>query len=93
MQRFRKAIYFFTIFVLLVSACTSVQAPKTDTALLGQEVENVNAAPNSPAPENEEPTDQPEPNECLNCHSDKDLLIETAEVIEEIAESESKGVG
>jgi hypothetical protein len=32
-------------------------------------------------------------NECLNCHSDKDLLIETASPEEADHEGESKGVG
>lgn len=34
-----------------------------------------------------------EVNECLECHRDKDLLIETAKPEEPEAESESKGVG
>jgi len=37
-------------------------------------------------------TSELEVNECLNCHSDKERLIETAEE-EEIVESESSGVG
>lgn len=32
-------------------------------------------------------------NECGECHKEKTKLIETAKVVEEAAESESKGVG
>lgn len=32
-------------------------------------------------------------NECAECHKEKEMLIETAEKVEEAAEAESKGVG
>ena len=92
MQRFRRWIYFFTILMLVLSACTPFRVANADTTILGDEVIQANAVPNSPTPESVE-TLQPEVNECLECHSSKDLLIETAETVEEIAESESKGVG
>lgn len=41
----------------------------------------------------QEPVQVAETNECLNCHADKERLIATADPVEEIAESESKGVG
>jgi hypothetical protein len=93
MQRFQKWIYPFTIMMLIVSACAPLQTADLGMAMLDQKVDQVNTAPGSPTPESEKPTEQPEPNECLDCHSDKDLLVETADPVEEIAESESKGVG
>jgi hypothetical protein len=92
MQRLRRWIYFFTILILVLSACTPFRVANTDTTMLGDEAIQANAVPNSPTPQSVE-TVQPDLNECLECHSNKDLLIETAENIEEIAESESKGVG
>jgi len=36
---------------------------------------------------------QPEVNECVTCHTDKEMLIQTAEQEEEAGEAESEGVG
>jgi len=95
MQRFQQWIYPLTIMMLMVSACAPLQTSNLAITMLDQKVDQANTAPGSPTPESDKSTEQPEsePNDCLNCHSDKDLLIETADPVEEIAESESKGVG
>jgi hypothetical protein len=36
---------------------------------------------------------EPVVNECVTCHTDKEMLIQTAEKEEEASESESEGVG
>jgi len=92
MQKSRKWIYCLTILILVVSACTTLRIADTGTTMLGEEISQVIALPNSPTPEKIE-TVQLKANECLDCHSSKDLLVETADPVEEIAESESKGVG
>ena len=69
-----------TVFVL--SACGTQPATLTPTL----------TATESPI-ETETVVDvQPEADECLTCHTDKQRLIDTAKP-EEVAESESKGVG
>ena len=66
--------------MIVLSACAaeSAEAPSaTDEAVATQAAS----------------TSAPEADECLACHTDKQRLIDTAKVVEEIAEAESKGVG
>lgn len=91
MRSSRQWFYFLIIFGLLISSCQPLETMKVDNppvdggipalvSLIINHKEDVG-------------TRVTEENECLNCHSNKDQLIKTAEVVEEIAESESKGVG
>ena len=47
----------------------------------------------APAPKVDTVVAEVEPDHCLDCHSDKDRLIETAGPVIEIDESESEGAG
>jgi hypothetical protein len=70
-------------------ASLSVEAP---LALPATESPEVITPASEPTPQAGDDA-QPVIDECLSCHSDKDRLIETADPVEETAESESKGVG
>lgn len=87
MPNIKKWFVFFAVGAMALSSC--------------QPAETVNAVSPKFAPEIpllfqsavEDAQQEETPNECLKCHTDKDRLIETADAVEPIAESESKGVG
>jgi hypothetical protein len=85
-------LYIFTAFSLLISSCqASKVAVNVDNPTTAGEIPVVSALLNSTSQE-EDSEGVTETDECLECHSNKDQLIETAE-LEKPAESESKGVG
>jgi hypothetical protein len=86
MHRTRQSLLLLATFSLLISSCQPTETASQKA--LSAEIPVVSALINSPA----QAADQIENNECLNCHSDKDRLIETAKP-EEPVEAESKGVG
>ena len=86
MQRFQRWAYIFAAFVVLLSGCSN-----TDGSMIEEDITKANTLLASVL-QSESGSEKLENNECLNCHSDKDLLIETAKP-EEVVESESKGVG
>jgi hypothetical protein len=85
-------LYIFTAFSLLISSCQAAEvAVNVDNPTTGGEMPVASALGDSTSQEDDS-AGVNENNECLNCHSNKDQLIETAE-LEKPAESESKGVG
>ncbi len=64
---------------LFIAGCVSAKAEVPPTTETSADTESAS-------------TTQPEADECLACHTDKQRLIDTAKP-EETAESESKGVG
>ncbi len=92
MRLFRQ-ISLFIITTLLFSSCApgkTVDASVNQTSAQLAEVKLATQTVSQPATGTGEGV---EPNECLNCHSDKERLIETAKPVAEAAEGESKGVG
>jgi hypothetical protein len=88
MYRTRQSLLLLATFSLLISSCQPAETASVKPKTVSREIPVVSALLNSPA----QAADPLENNECLNCHSDKDKLIETASP-EEPAEAESKGVG
>lgn len=87
----RKWFYLLSMLTLLISSCQPSESVTVDQPMSAGKPPAVNALINF-ALQGDTATDT-ENNECLNCHSDKEQLIDTADPVEEIAESESKGVG
>ena len=77
---------------LLLSSCqtTDVAVINSDTQTASQA--KVNPLSVSVSVQNMNIEEELEESECLNCHSDKERLIETAKA-EEVVEAESSGVG
>jgi hypothetical protein len=86
MQPVQWSLLLLATFTILFSSCRPVQTTRVDRQLVAKEIPLARALIKSPS------QSQPENNECLDCHSDRDRLIETAKP-EELAEAESKGVG
>jgi hypothetical protein len=88
MHRTRQSLLLLATFSLLISSCQPAETASVKPKTVSREVPVVSALINSPV----QAADPIENNECLDCHSDKDRLIETAKA-EEPVEAESKGVG
>ena len=92
-MRLFQQVSSFIIIAMLLASCAPANA------VVGIEESIVQPQEVNPAPAQPQSTQAASPeavetiNECLNCHSDKDLLMETTDAVEDTAESESKGVG
>ena len=74
--------------LLFLGACTAKTTPTTVPE--ETEVAVATAVPTATQPVATEPVE----NYCVTCHTDKQMLIDTAKPVEEVAaESESEGVG
>ena len=80
---------------LFVSACTADETTEPDLppleAQVSQSASSETATPISTA-DIPGSIDEPAMDECLDCHTDKDRLIQTASPVEEV-ESENSGEG
>lgn len=95
----RRILFFFTILLLLLSACSDDRTrmpsplPGVPTKAEATELPTEIPATETPLPTATlEPTPTEVANLCLECHVDKQRLIDTAKP-EVVVESESKGVG
>jgi hypothetical protein len=91
MRRFQ----WFTIFIIAALFVSSCGTTDVRVSVEQPPVQPLDLQPASPAQtvSTPETIEVAETNECLNCHADKDRLIETGDPVEPLAESESSGVG
>jgi len=84
MRLLRILVMFFAL--VLISACTSKgsETPVPPTA--------VDIQPTKVLVQVVEPTAEPQQDNCVDCHTDKSQLIDTAKP-EEVVEKESEGAG
>ncbi len=84
----RLGLFGVSLLVLLASACGPAATPApTATAT------SVPPTATAEATTTSVPTPTEVVDHCIQCHTDKDQLIQTAKVEEEAGESESEGVG
>jgi hypothetical protein len=85
-------ISLIVIATLLMSSCGSTgdSAGPAAAALSVQDFEPATVLVNNPVQTDD---GEVEPSECLTCHADKQMLIETGKPVDEPSESESSGVG
>jgi len=90
----RQYRWFFLILIaaLLLPGCQTTEATSADLGAQSPLQVKVNPLTISVSALHFGTTSQLEENECLNCHSDKERLIDTAKV-EVFVEAESSGVG
>lgn len=80
-------LIFVGLGLLFLNACTAKSAATPLQEETKATVTTVSVIPTQPI------ALEPVVNECVTCHTDKDMLIQTAEKEEEAGESESEGVG
>jgi len=91
MQLSRQLGIFITVAILLSSCAPVDLMVGSDESVIQPAGPNSNVS--AQVPVNQDDSGNGEVNECLNCHSNKDRLIESADPVVEEAESESSGVG
>jgi uncharacterized protein YcfL len=91
-MRQHKWFYSLLITTLLLASCQSTEVTSADPATQPLLQAKVNPLPISVSAQQMSDASVPEVNECLNCHADKQRLIDTAKE-EEVVEAESSGVG